>query len=85
MDTACRPELLEAVHKFSDVFADGGMACEIAPAFTCVEVNAIARIYRALGHPSLAEMWVTFHKDGTGEDDIDHLTDGDSDDSTNHK
>lgn len=78
-----RPNLLDSVYKFSDVFADGGLASEIADTLGCVEVEAIAGVYRALGHTEIADMWVSEHLGGTGEDIEEHLEDASQESNAN--
>lgn len=73
--TSVRPNLLDSVYKFTDAFGDGGLASEIAPTLNCAEVEALANLFRALGHTEIAEVWVSEHLGGTGEDIEEHLED----------
>ncbi|MDO3067877.1 hypothetical protein P5W11_06530 [Mycobacteroides abscessus subsp. bolletii] len=77
--TSVRPNLLDSVYKFTDAFGDGGLASEIAPTLNCAEVEALANLFRALGHTEIADVWVSEHLGSTGEDIEEHLEDaGDS-------
>ena len=46
---------------FSAVFSKRDLAVDVAPRLSCVEVEALAGLLRALGQPATAAIWVQEH------------------------
>ncbi len=47
--------------RFTAVFGQADLATDVAPRLSCVEVDALAGLLRALGEPALADLWVDAH------------------------
>ena len=58
-----------AVLTFTGLWSRQEMADYVAPAMTCDEVDALARLLYAIGEPAAADMWVAAHarNDDAGE------------------
>lgn len=54
--------LYDPVETFVDVFADGLLACHVADALTCSEVNVLAGLLAAEGYDDAADHWLNVHK-----------------------
>jgi hypothetical protein len=61
------------VTRFTSVFSAGDMAAELGTQLTCVEVEALAGMLRALGEPASADMWINAHAVADDEGDAHHL------------
>ncbi|MER7063921.1 hypothetical protein [Streptomyces albidoflavus] len=45
---------------FTEAF-DGYTADDVAARFTCIEIEALAELLKALGRPDLADTWIEAH------------------------
>ncbi|AGT11953.1 hypothetical protein O156_gp24 [Mycobacterium phage LittleCherry] len=52
------------VRSFLTSWADGWLAADVAASLSCVEVEALASLLRALGHGSAASTWIEEHAEG---------------------
>jgi len=59
-------ELDDALRGFAETFGDSYLADDIARSLTCLEVEALAGVLRALGDERAAQTWIEFH--GSGDD-----------------
>lgn len=57
------------VTHFTAVFSAGDLAADLAPQLSCVEVEALAGMLRALGEPAAADRWLDAHADQDDEGD----------------
>lgn len=57
------------ITRFGAAFADQEFAAAIAPQMSCVEVDALAGMLRAVGEMVTADLWIQEHaaKDETGD------------------
>lgn len=46
---------------FTGVFSKVDLATDIAPRLSCIEVEALAGLLRALGEPATADTWIREH------------------------
>lgn len=60
------PERYDPVAVFTEVFADAGLASDLAEAFTCDEVNVLAGLLAAGEYPTSAEQWLAAHRTTCG-------------------
>ncbi|MGN6761441.1 MAG: hypothetical protein ACTHJI_08970 [Leifsonia sp.] len=49
---------------FTAVFSKHDLAADIAPQLSCIEVEALACLLRALGEPAAADTWIQEHATG---------------------
>ena len=49
---------------------DGYVADDVGTSLNCGEVEALAALLEALGHPDLAQAWIDAHADGDDEGDF---------------
>ncbi|QJD50190.1 hypothetical protein SEA_DANFORTH_87 [Mycobacterium phage Danforth] len=49
---------------FEQAWGDGYLASDIAEKLTCIEVEALAGMLRALGEDRSAETWINYHAEG---------------------
>lgn len=60
----------EAADRFAEVWTScGALPHEIAQALQCVEVDTLAELLRATGHPSDADAWTAAHAEADESDD----------------
>lgn len=60
------PERYDPVAVFTEVFADAGLAHDLAEALTCDEVNVLAGLLAAGDYPASAEQWLAAHRTTCG-------------------
>lgn len=46
---------------FTAVFSKHDLAADLAPRLSCIEVDALACLLRALGEPATADTWIQEH------------------------
>lgn len=46
---------------FTAVFSKHDLAADVAPRLSCIEVEALAGLLRALGEPATADTWIQAH------------------------
>ncbi|MFI5814928.1 hypothetical protein ACIA7S_28715 [Streptomyces sp. NPDC051643] len=61
------PDLSAIAREFTDTWAMGDGAREVAPSLQCVEASALARLFEAVGRPGTAEVWMAEHRDSDPE------------------
>jgi len=49
---------------FTAVFSRHDFAADVAPRLSCIEVEALASLLRALGEPATADIWIQEHAAG---------------------
>lgn len=59
----------EDVERFVEVFAAGDVADDVGPFLSCVEVEALAGLFRAIGETAAAERWIRSHATADEEGD----------------
>lgn len=47
--------------RFTAVFSKHDLAADVAPRLSCIEVEALAGLLRALGEPATADTWIQEH------------------------
>jgi hypothetical protein len=72
----------DVVKTFIDTFG-AYTACDVGPALTCTEVDALYDLLTAMDSPDLAEMWVDGHAEGDEPDDLHYRPD--TDDGNQHE
>lgn len=60
------PQRYDPVAVFTEVFADAGLARDLAEALTCDEVNVLAGLLAASAHLTSAEQWLAAHRTTCG-------------------
>jgi len=70
------PDLVAAINGFVDRFNDGSLSGDVAEKLSCEEVERLADLFRALGLPDAADMWLRDHAADDDEGDRHVLTDG---------
>lgn len=64
--------LVVAITRFADVWQSGALVNEVAGSLSCVEADALARVFRAAGRPEDAEMWTSAHTANDAECEEQH-------------
>ena len=59
---------------FLAVFTQADTACDLGPSMACIEVDALAGLLRAAGHPAAADAWVREHATADDEGDAHHAS-----------
>ncbi|MEU7643338.1 hypothetical protein [Streptomyces huasconensis] len=62
--------LRDAGCDLATLFNDGMLADHIAEGLTCSEVEELAAFFRAIDHPSVADLWLECHANGDDEGDM---------------
>lgn len=57
------------VTRFAAVFSAGDLAADVATQLSCIEVEALAGMLRAIGEPASADMWIEARAEGDDEGD----------------
>ncbi|AOT25446.1 hypothetical protein KIP29_gp18 [Mycobacterium phage BabyRay] len=52
---------MSAIEHFIEVWSDGYLSADTATHMTCVEVEALAGVFRAFGHNDTADRWIADH------------------------
>lgn len=60
------PEWYDPVAVFAEVFADAGLARDLAEALTCDEVNVLAGLLAAGDYSTSADQWLAAHRTTCG-------------------
>lgn len=59
-----QPVSIAAIDGFLEAWGGVYLACDVGTKLTCIEVEALAALFRALGAPGSAEEWVECHAEG---------------------
>ncbi len=55
------PDVRRATVQLIDTFGDGMLASDIATSLSCMEIEILADLFRAVGDHAIAAMWIEEH------------------------
>lgn len=59
-----QPVSIAAIDNFLEAWGGGYLASDVGDKLSCIEVEALAALLRALGDPGAAEEWIEYHAEG---------------------
>lgn len=63
-------DIVDAAQNFKEVWGDGYLACDLGTKLTCIELEALTRLLRAIGDEQAADTWTECHAEGDDCDDL---------------